>query len=83
MVPSAEGQCCLDIDTEQDGPPISVPEIDPIDAALAENGGDARATISMLLQDCDFLRTELSVATRGVSRGMVYGRTFSFERARS
>jgi hypothetical protein len=52
---------------------LEIQESDPIDQALAWHGGDPRATISTLLDDCAFLRQQLLIANHCVSRGLTRG----------
>jgi len=47
--------------------------IDPIDQALTYHGGDTRATIATLLADCGYLRDQLILARRCISRGLTRG----------
>jgi len=44
-----------------------------IDDALAWHDGDARAAIATLLADCAYLRWQLELASRAMSRGFVRG----------
>lgn len=56
--------------------------LDPIDAALAYHDGDYRAAIDCLLKDVVFLKEELFIAERMLSKGM--GRSWAprYERER-
>lgn len=51
----------------------SNPIVDPIDEALEWHQGDARATIATLLADCAWLRYQIELADRGLSRGFTRG----------
>jgi len=76
MATAADGRLRLDVGIEQPALEVETsprPVIDPIDAALAEHEGDARATISTLLQDLAFVREELVIAARNTSYGLVRG----------
>lgn len=46
---------------------------DPIEEALAWHQGDARACIATLLADCAYLRYQIEVADRAMSRGFTRG----------
>lgn len=46
---------------------------DPVDDALAWHNGDIRATIATLLADCAYLRYQIDVADRAMSRGFTRG----------
>ncbi|MGN7295409.1 hypothetical protein [Rhizobium sp. SAFR-030] len=52
-----------------------------IEAALAYHGGDARAAVATLLDDCRHLRLQLALAEGAMSRGMTRGWRPSFERS--
>ncbi|MFS8051563.1 hypothetical protein QD357_01925 [Rhizobium sp. BR 317] len=54
-------------------------EFDPIEAALALCGGDARATIGALLQELQFVRGQLALVESGMSVGFTRGWKPSFE----
>lgn len=47
--------------------------LDPIDEALSWHDGDARAAIATLLADCAYLRWQLDLADRAMSRGFSRG----------
>lgn len=57
-----------------------LPDLDPIDAALAWHAGDARATIATLIEDCRHLRQQLALTEGAMSRGMTRGWSPSFDR---
>lgn len=44
-----------------------------IDEALSWHNGDARAAIATLLADCAYLRWQLEIAGRAMSRGFARG----------
>ncbi|WP_440982215.1 dehydrogenase [Shinella sumterensis] len=46
---------------------------DPVDAALAWHGGDARATIETLLADCAHLQRQLDLMRAAMGRGFTRG----------
>lgn len=52
-----------------------------VEAALAYHGGDARAAVATLLDDCRHLRLQLALAEGAMSRGMTRGWRPSFERS--
>ncbi|MGF9694678.1 hypothetical protein AAIH46_17800 [Rhizobium sp. 0TCS1.26] len=52
-----------------------------VGAALAYHGGDARAAVATLLDDCRHLRLQLALAEGATSRGMTRGWRPSFERS--
>ncbi|WFU10908.1 hypothetical protein QA646_08735 [Rhizobium sp. CB3090] len=54
-------------------------EIDPVEAALALCGGDARATIVTLLEELHFVRKQLALTQAGMSVGFTRGWKPSFE----
>lgn len=54
-------------------PAKQYPISDPIDEALAWHQGDARACIATLLADCAWLRYQIELADRGLSRGFTRG----------
>lgn len=67
-----------------DPPPTSEPpEVDLVDALLATNEGDPRATIRELLLDADFLRDQLYMASCMMSNGMGRGWRPKYERVSS
>lgn len=47
--------------------------VNEIDEALAWHDGDARATIAILLADCRYIRCQIELADRALSRGFVRG----------
>ncbi len=47
----------------------ALPDLSPIDAALAWHAGDARATIATLIEDCRHLRQQLALTEGGMTRG--------------
>jgi hypothetical protein len=54
--------------------PIKIdPIADPIEGALACHQGDARATIATLLANCAWLRSQMELADRAMSRGFTRG----------
>lgn len=55
--------------------PLKTPDGKPseIDDALTWHDGDARATIATLLADCAYLRWQLELADRAMSRGFTRG----------
>lgn len=53
---------------------------DPVEAAIAWHGGDSRAAIATLIEDCQHLRQQLALAEGAMSRGMVRGWQPRFER---
>lgn len=59
----------------------SLPDLSPIDAALAWHAGDARATIATLIEDCRHLRQQLALTQGAMSRGMTRGWSPSFDRS--
>jgi len=59
---------------------VMEPELDEIDAAIAFHGGDLRATIACLLEDCADLRRNLALTERAMSLGITRGWRPSFER---
>lgn len=59
----------------------SLPDLSPIDAALAWHAGDARATIATLIEDCRHLRQQLALTEGAMSRGMTRGWSPSFDRS--
>lgn len=69
----ADAQLCLDLPAS-DLQRKDI-ELDPIEAALAFHDGDYRAAIACLLQDVVFLKEELFIAERMLSKGM--GRSWS------
>ena len=58
-----------------------LPDLDPIDAALAWHASDARATIATLIEDCRHLRQQLALTEGAMSRGMTRGWSPSFDRS--
>jgi len=52
-------------------PPVT--EADPVDAAMAWHGNDARATIQALLEDRVRLQEQLAIAKACVSKGFTRG----------
>ena len=54
-------------------------EPDPIDAALALCDGDVRATIGALLQELQFVRSQLALTESGMSVGFTRGWIPSFQ----
>jgi hypothetical protein len=55
-------------------------ELSPVDQAIAWHGGDQRATIETLLEDCRFLREQLDMAARCMSSGLTRGWVPSLDR---
>ena len=55
------------------------PEFDPVEAALAFCGGDARAPIVALLDELQFVRGQLALSEAGMSVGFTRGWKPSFE----
>jgi hypothetical protein len=55
-------------------------EAGEIDVALAWHAGDARATIATLIADCSYLRQQIALVDRAVSRGFVRGWTPKVDR---
>lgn len=53
--------------------PLKRPIREEVDEALAWHGGDARATITTLLADCGYLRWQLALADKAISRGFTRG----------
>jgi hypothetical protein len=53
--------------------PLETQTRDELDEALAWHGGDARATITTLLADCSYLRRQLAIADKAISRGFTRG----------
>lgn len=51
-----------------------------VDLALAWHDGDARATITTLLADCEHLRRQVEIADRALSRGFTRGWRPTLER---
>ena len=49
------------------------PELDPVDAALALHGGDARATIAAALDMLQFVRGQLVLTEVAMSHGFTRG----------
>lgn len=45
----------------------------PVDEAIAWHDGDVRATIETLIADCGFLREQLAMTDRAISRGFTRG----------
>ena len=54
-------------------PPVEEDPIDEVEAALAWHGGDARAAIATLLDDCRHLRLQLALTGAAMSRGFTRG----------
>ena len=52
---------------------IEKPELDPVDAALALYGGDARATIAAALEMLQFVREQLALTEAAMSHGFTRG----------
>ncbi|MFB2553908.1 hypothetical protein [Ensifer soli] len=50
-----------------------VTNVDEIDTAIAWHGGDARATIGTLIEDCRHLRQQLALAEIAMSCGFTRG----------
>jgi len=48
-------------------------QMDPVVMALLWHEGDAIATIKTLIDDCQHLRAQLSLATGAISNGMARG----------
>ncbi len=48
-------------------------DLDPVDAALALYGGDARATIAAALDMLQFVRGQLALAEAAMSHGFTRG----------
>ena len=62
-------------------PPVEEEDpIDEVEAALAWHGGDARAAIAALLDDCRHLRLQLALTEAAMSRGFTRGWSPSPER---
>ena len=61
-------------------PPAEEESIDEVEAALAWPGGDARAAIATLLDDCRHLRLQLVLTEAAMSRGFTRGWKPSSER---
>ena len=62
-------------------PPVEEEDpIDEVEAALVWHGGDARAAIATLLDDCRHLRLQLSLTEAAMSRGFTRGWSPSSER---
>ncbi|WP_029874695.1 hypothetical protein [Rhizobium leguminosarum] len=57
-----------------------IADTNPVNAAMAWHGGDPRATIEALLQDCIRLQEQLSIAKacmgKGYTRGWMPGAEF-------
>lgn len=54
-------------------PPVEEDPIDEVEVALAWHGGDARAAIATLLDDCRHLRLQLVLTEAAISRGFTRG----------
>lgn len=57
---------------------VEEPEFDPVEAALALHGGDARATIVTLLDELQYVRGQLALTEAGMSMGFTRGWKPSF-----
>jgi hypothetical protein len=78
MSESAEAQLCLEI-----GEAVSRPEgreIDLVDTMIGHHGGNYRAVINELMEDAEFLRSQLYTASRLMSQGMGRGWRPKYER---
>jgi hypothetical protein len=79
VYPQENGQLCLDI-IAPEAEPECEPEVDMVDAVLAQHRGDYRLAIEELLLDADFLRDQLFTASSLMSRGMGRGWKPKYER---
>ncbi|AXV15216.1 hypothetical protein CYG48_05560 [Neorhizobium sp. SOG26] len=61
-------------------PQQNEPELSEADAVLVWHGGDSRAAIETLLEDCRHLRQELALTEGASSRGFTRGWRPSYER---
>lgn len=75
-------QLALDIPnvTEDETDTQSVAEVDLAESVLKAAGGDALAAIRSLLDDADFLRDQLFIASNLMSRGISRGWKPKYER---
>lgn len=48
-------------------------QMSPIDQAIEWHDGDMRQTIATLIEDCRYLREQLDIASRCMSKGMTRG----------
>ncbi len=58
----------------------SIEPVDPVEVALAWHDGDVRATILTLLEDCRFLREQVAISNRCISKGLTRGWVARLER---
>jgi hypothetical protein len=75
-------QLALDIPnaTEAETDTQSVAEVDLAESVLTAHGGDALAAIRSLLDDADFLRDQLFIASNLMSKGISRGWRPRYER---
>ena len=75
-------QLALDIPnvTEDETDTQSPPDIDLAESVLKAAGGDALAAIRSLLDDADFLRDQLFIASNLMSKGISRGWKPKYER---
>lgn len=72
----------LALDIPNDDPAETGPEaeVDLAESVLTAHGGDALAAIRSLLEDADFLRDQLFIASSLMSRGISRGWRPKYER---
>jgi hypothetical protein len=72
-------QLAFNIGPEEASGPASI-EVDLAASVLAAHQGDALSAIRNLLADADFLRNQLYIASKVMSRGMARGWRPQYER---
>jgi hypothetical protein len=73
-------QLALDILESEAVESVTEPEVDLAESVLTAHGGDALAAIRSLLEDADFLRDQLYIASSLMSRGISRGWRPKYER---
>jgi hypothetical protein len=73
-------QLALDILNDDPVEPVAEEEVDLAESVLTAHGGDALAAIRSLLEDADFLRDQLYIASNLMSRGISRGWRPQYER---